>query len=225
MSDIPKYVVERSARRTIGIYVERDGSVRVRAPAAASDQRIAAIVRAKRSWVYRAQARWAALNPVQPTKEFVSGETVYFLGQPHRLDFRTDSPRGVQLVGDVFLLNREDQPQAEALLRAFYRAEGLRRLPSIVHEHASSMGLHPGTVKVLDLGHRWASCSRNGSLNFHWKAMAAPVEVLHYLAVHELAHLTHRNHSPAFWQAVEAEMPSWKRHAAWLAERGAQMTL
>ena len=49
--------------------------------------------------------------------------------------------------------------------------------------------------------------------------------MLHYLAVHELAHLTHRNHSPAFWQAVEAEMPSWKRHAAWLVERGAQMTL
>lgn len=226
MADSPvQYSVERSNRRTIGLYIERDGSVLVRAPVSATDERIAAVVKSKLKWIYRARARWNALNPLQAPKEFVSGETLYFLGQPHRLDIREGGPRGLERVGDVFVLNVEDKARAEELLKSFYRAEGLLRLPQLVQQHASTMGLQHGAVRVLELGHRWGSCSANGTLNFHWKAMAVPLEVLHYLAVHELAHLVHRDHSAAFWNLVEAEMPGWQSHARWLSEHGAQMTL
>lgn len=219
------YSVERSARRTVGLYVERDGSVLVRAPQSASDERIAAVVRAKQKWIFRAQARWAALNPQHGQREFVSGETIYFLGQPHRLDFRADARPGVRQEGHIFVLRTADKPRAESLLKDFYRAEGLVRLPDLVQQHSASMGLTPARVKVQELGHRWGSCSAAGTLNFHWRAMAVPLEVLHYLVVHELAHLTHRNHSAEFWRTVEAEMPGWQVQAKWLAERGAQMTL
>jgi predicted metal-dependent hydrolase len=226
MADSPiQYLVERSNRRTIGLYIERDGSVLVRAPTSTTDERIAAAVKSKQKWIYRAKARWTALNPLQAQKEFVSGETVYFLGQPHRLDFRPDAPPGLERIGDVFVLNVVDKARAEELLKDFYRAEGLARLPALVKQHATSMGLVPGAVRVLDLGHRWGSCSAKGTLNFHWKAMAVPLEVLHYLAVHELAHLVHRDHSGAFWTLVEAEMSGWQANARWLAEHGAQMTL
>lgn len=219
------YAVERSARRTIGLYVERDGSVLVRAPQSASDERIAAVVRAKQKWIFRAQARWAALNPQHRQREFVSGETIYFLGQPHRLDFRPDTASGVRREGEVFILRTADKPRAESLLKEFYRAEGLARLPELVQQHSASMGLTPGRVRVQELGHRWGSCSAAGTLNFHWKAMAVPLEVLHYLVVHELAHLVHRDHSAKFWRLVEAEMMGWQQHATWLAAHGAEMTL
>lgn len=220
-----QYAVERSNRRTIGLYVERDGSVLVRAPASTSEERIAAAVKSKLKWIHRAQARWAELNPQQAEKEFVSGETVYFLGQPHRLDFRHEARRGLERIGDVFILHPDEKRRAEGLLKEFYRAEGMTRLPDLVRQHASSMGLSPGPVRVLELGHRWGSCSQKGALNFHWKALAVPLEVLHYLVVHELAHVTHRDHSPQFWRTVEAEMPGWQAQAKWLAEHGAQMTL
>lgn len=197
----------------------------VRAPQSATDERIAAVVKAKLGWIYRTQARWAALNPQRATKEFVSGETVYFLGQPYRLDFRPDAKHGVERLGDVFVLRRDERGRAEELLKEFYRAEGLARLPSLVRRHAASMSLQPGAIRVQELGHRWGSCSPKGHLNFHWKALAVPVEVLHYLVVHELAHLVHRDHSPRFWKVVEAELPGWQTHAKWLAEHGAQMTL
>lgn len=220
-----QYLIHRSNRRTIGLYVERDGSVLVRAPKSATEERIAAVVNSKLRWIYRAQARWAELNPLHATKEFVSGETVYFLGQPHRLDFRADALPGVARLGDVIALNSADKGRAEELLKDFYRKEALARLPGLVRQHAASMGLKPGAVRVLELGHRWGSCSPKGNLNFHWKAIAVPVEVLHYLVVHELAHLVHRDHSARFWRVVEAEMHGWQTHATWLAEHGAQMTL
>lgn len=226
MPDLPfQYSVERTVRRTLGIYVERDGSVLVRAPQAVSDERIAAAVKAKLKWIYRTQARWYELNPHQAGKEFVSGETVYFLGQPHRLDFSPDASPGVQRLGDVFVMHSGDKSRAEELLKGFYRTEGLTRLPLLVRQRASTMGLHPGLVRVQELGHRWGSCSPKGNLNFHWKALAVPVDVLHYLVVHELAHIVYRDHSAQFWAVVEAEMPGWREHARWLAAHGAQMTL
>ncbi len=219
------YAVERTNRRTVGIYLERDGSVLVKAPQAISNERIEKVVQSKRNWVYRAQARWAALNPQPVPKEFVSGETVYFLGQPHRLDFRSDMQRSVERVGDVFALDRAKRGQAEALLKGFYRQEGLKRIPEMVAQHAKSMGVSPNQVRIQELGHRWGSCSEKGTLNFHWKALAVPVEALHYVVVHELAHLVHRDHSSKFWWLVEQELPGWQRHEQWLAEHGAQMTL
>lgn len=226
MTETPiAYVVERTARQTVGIYLERNGSILVRAPKAVSDERIAAVVKAKLPWVYRAQARWAELNPQPAPKEFVSGETVYFLGQPHRLDFRSDVERPLERVGDVFVLDRAQRGQSEALLKAFYRQEGLKRVPEMVAQHAKSMGVSPNQVRIQELGHRWGSCSEKGTLNFHWKALAIPVEALHYVVVHELAHLTHRDHSSKFWGLVERELSGWQRHEQWLAEHGAQMTL
>lgn len=220
-----QYSVERSARRTLGLYVERDGSVLVRAPLSASDASIAAAVNSKLTWIYRAQARVAEVNPRQEAKEFVSGETVYFLGQPHRLDFRGDAAPGVQRFGDILVMRSRDRCRAEELLKAFYRAEGLAKLPPLVRQHASSMGVQPGLVRVQELGHRWGSCSPKGNLNFHWKSLAVPLEVLHYLVVHELAHLVHRDHSGQFWKVIEAEMPGWQEHSNWLLARGAEMTL
>ncbi|MHA7601737.1 M48 family metallopeptidase [Alicycliphilus denitrificans] len=219
------FTVERSNRKTIGLYVERDGSVLVRAPLTEALERIKAVVDAKQKWIYRAQARWAALNPLQPGREFVSGETVYLLGQPHRLDFRAEAGRGVQKEGDLLVMRRADRAQAEELLKSYFRTEGLKKLPKLVQQHAQRMGLSPGTVRVQELGHRWGSCSAKGNLNFNWKAMAAPVEVLRYLVVHELAHLRHKNHSSQFWHVVETEMPDWARHAEWLTEHGAEMVL
>jgi predicted metal-dependent hydrolase len=225
-SDAISYAVQRSARKTIAIYVERDGSVSVRAPLAASDERVEAVVRAKQRWIYRTQARWAELNPkARPGKEFVSGETIYFLGQPHRLDFREDQEAALERAGDIFSVRRAEQPRTEVLLKGFYRQEGLRRLPGIVSAHTGSMGLKPAGLRVSELGHRWASCSADGTLNFNWKALAVPLDVLHYLVVHELAHLKERDHSTQFWRLVEAEMPGWKTHAGWLSTAGAKMTL
>lgn len=219
------YVVERSARKTLGLYVERDGSVLVRAPLSLTDERIAATVLKKQKWIFRAQARWATLNPERPGKEFVSGETIYFLGQPHRLDFQAAAKPGVHRVGDVFVLDTSDRPRAESLLKGFYRTEGLARLPLLVEQHSASMGVTPSGIRVQELGHRWGSCSASGVLNFHWKAMAVPLEVLHYLVVHELAHLMQRDHSSKFWLLVDAELPGWKSHAHWLDLHGARMSL
>lgn len=80
-------------------------------------------------------------------------------------------------------------------------------------------------ITIRDQKTRWGSCSAKGTLSFNWRLMLAPPAILDYVVVHELCHLTHMNHSPAFWQAVEAVYPDYRTARRWLKEHGAELVL
>jgi hypothetical protein len=62
-------------------------------------------------------------------------------------------------------------------------------------------------------------------LNLSWRLVLAPLEVIDYVVVHELAHLKQRNHSKAFWVEVETMMPEYRQHRRWLKENGHRLGL
>lgn len=80
-------------------------------------------------------------------------------------------------------------------------------------------------IAIRDQKTRWGSCSSKGTLSFNWRLMLAPPAVLDYVVVHELCHLTHMDHSPAFWQAVEAVCPDYRDLRKWLKEHGSELVL
>ena len=82
------------------------------------------------------------------------------------------------------------------------------------------MGVEPAPyVEVLDLGYRWGSCSTDGTLNFHWRVMQLPPQVIDYVVVHELTHLKVPDHSPKFWGEVKRVMPDFEVHRRWLRDK------
>ena len=217
--------VVRSGRRSTAIYIERDGSVLVRAPLALDDAKLSKLVEKKLPWIYRNRALWNELNRDTPKREFVSGETFYVEGQPCILDVLEDTEQPLELTGNRLVLRKSARPKANDLMRAFYRQRGYERLPGLIDRYARLMGVNPGRLRVWELMNRWASCSSAGNLNFHWRAMALPLDILEYLVVHELAHLTHRNHTKDFWLTVEKVFPKWKQAADWLRVYGARRSL
>jgi predicted metal-dependent hydrolase len=68
----------------------------------------------------------------------------------------------------------------------------------------------------------WGSCSVAGNLNLNVRLLLAPLEVLDYVIVHELAHLKQHDHSRAYWRLVERAMPDYRRHVDWLRIHGAE---
>lgn len=80
-------------------------------------------------------------------------------------------------------------------------------------------------ITIRDQKTRWGSCSANGTLSFNWRLMLAPPAVLDYVVVHELCHLTHMNHSKAFWALVESACPEYRTHRKWLKEHGQTLVL
>ncbi|MCM1145647.1 MAG: M48 family metallopeptidase [Blautia sp.] len=94
----------------------------------------------------------------------------------------------------------------------------------VAYYHAKTGGSYQ-RITIRDQKTRWGSCSSKGTLSFNWRLMLAPPSILDYVVVHELCHLTHMNHSAAFWQAVEAIYPDYRIARKWLKEHGNELTL
>jgi predicted metal-dependent hydrolase len=77
----------------------------------------------------------------------------------------------------------------------------------------------------MDLGYRWASCSKHGRLNFHWRAILLPPELVEYLVLHELCHLIEHNHTPRFWSLVSRADRDCEQKERWRRENGGRFNL
>ncbi len=86
--------------------------------------------------------------------------------------------------------------------------------------YAQKMGIIYGKITIRDQKTRWGSCSAKGNLNYNWRLILAPEEVLDYVVVHELAHRREMNHSDRFWSLVEEVLPDYKRRRSWLKKNG-----
>ncbi|MCE7860862.1 MAG: M48 family peptidase [Chloroflexi bacterium CFX2] len=94
-----------------------------------------------------------------------------------------------------------------------------------VNHFSALHGFFPRRVRVNSAKTRWGSCAADGTINFTWRLVMAPPEVIDYVVLHELAHLKIKNHSPRFWKLVESLCPDFKRLRKWLRENGEKLNL
>ena len=113
----------------------------------------------------------------------------------------------------------EQNPALEARYRELARAVIGQRVPYF----AAKMGVTYGRISIRDQKTRWGSCSGRGNLNFNWKLVLMPPEVLDYVVVHELAHRKQMNHSPLFWAEVGRVLPDYESRRRWLKEHGKEV--
>lgn len=108
------------------------------------------------------------------------------------------------------------RPEPTAAELEKWRRQAKALLPGRVAYFAARMGVVPAAVKVNAARRRWGSCSAAGNLNFSCRLMAYPPEVIDCVVVHELAHLRHRDHGPAFYAFVRQTMPDYDARSALL---------
>ena len=114
--------------------------------------------------------------------------------------------------------------QARIHLDAAQEKELRERAKSVLAQRtayfARQVGVTYGRITVRDQKTRWGSCSQTGNLNFNFRLILAPLEVLDYVVVHELCHRRQMNHSAQFWQEVAQVLPDYRERKAWLTENG-----
>jgi len=167
-------------------------------------------------WILR---RWAALPQPVP---FAPGVRLPIHGLEHEICHRRAARRGVwQEDGRICVSGPlEFLPRR---VEAFCRAEAGSLLRRAVRDKAAELGRRPGRVSLRESRSRWGSCSPKGDLSFCWRLVFAPPEVLDYVAAHEVAHLVHMNHSPAFWRLCADLVDDVQRPRRWLARNGASL--
>lgn len=213
----------RSNRRTVALILERDGSLTVRAPKRAAMRDIQNFVHEKADWIERSREKLKAIVTV-PKKEFADGETFPFLGRDYELRLIPHQRQTLHF-DSGFTLKASARPRGEAVFTQWYRSQALTIFTERVTYYATLHGFSPKQVKVNSAKTRWGSCSTNGTINFTWRLVMAPIDVIDYVVIHELVHLRVKDHSQRFWQAVERLCPKYKAHRIWLRDHGEKLTL
>jgi predicted metal-dependent hydrolase len=124
-----------------------------------------------------------------------------------------------------FYLSRSAQARAEPVFIRWYKARALEFISERAALHAARFGLVHQGIRITSARTRWGSCSPEGRLNFTWRLILAPPEVVDYVVLHELAHLKVKNHSKRFWNKLQSMMPDYKSHVAWLRQNGHGLSL
>jgi predicted metal-dependent hydrolase len=213
----------RSKRHTIAILVHRDGKVIVRAPLKAPETLIRAFIESKSGWIEQKKAE-AAQHVALPVKKYTGGEKFLYLGREIPLRV-VDGQKTALTFRDEFSLSKTALPGAQALFEKWYKARARTVLTERVTHYAQQFGLRYEKIRISSARTCWGSCSSRGTLSFTWRLVMAPLEVVDYVVIHELAHLKVKNHSPVFWAEVARMQPDFKRRRAWLKKNGQFLTL
>lgn len=216
------YTIQRSAkRRKLTITVERDCSVVVHAPEGTSDEKIRQVVESKRQWIYEKTGHPQKYKdlPHAPGKELVSGESALYLGRQYRIEMVKTGLTEIQFAHRFLIPATQREKRAEAL-REWYISKAKEKIIPRVKHHAHELGVNFADVKIVDNRYRWGSCTLNNNVNFNWRLIKAPMFVIDYIIVHELAHFIEPNHTPKLWNIVRAQSPTMEKAKVWLKENG-----
>ena len=228
------YEVRRSKRRRKTVQITVGGSgVRVAAPMAMPDSELQAIVRKRAPWIL-SHASGEEMLKAAP-KRFVSGETLPYLGRNVRLivesadmklpEVRFDHWR-FQVTVPQTLNGDERYELIRRAIVGWYRTRAAERLTNVVELWWPRLRRgHMPQILVRDQRQRWGSCAPDGTLRFNWRLVMLPPALIEYVVVHELAHLTHRNHSTDFWGLVSTVMPDAQQRRQDLREAGRVLPL
>lgn len=124
----------------------------------------------------------------------------------------------------IMYLTQAEAKRLEALEKRYRSAARTRFEQRCAHYRPLTGGSY-SSITVRDQKTRWGSCSSRGTLSFNYRLIFAPPEILDYVVVHELCHLTHMNHSKDFWNKVGSVMPDYKIRRNWLKEHGRELSL
>ena len=188
----------RGARRLRLRYDEARGVLKLTCPVRTSRRAALAWALDQRDWIDTQLARSL------PGEPFAPDSIIPIEGRDTRLVWARSAPRTPQLEADEL---RCGGPEAgfERRVAAFLKRHAIETMSSEAADFAAAAGIAVAGVSTGDAATRWGSCTSEGRIRLSWRLILAPPEVRRYVVAHEVAHLVHLNHGPAF-KALEARL-------------------
>jgi len=204
-------------RKTLGIAVNPDLCVIVKAPLNAELSKIYKKVEHRALWILKQQKFFQDFHPLTPPRKYISGETHLYLGKQYRLKVIENEKEDVRLIRgyvQVYTKNRDNSTKIKSILVNWYRKHAAVKLEQYVKESIQLFRKHEITepeILLRSMGKRWGSCTKAGKLILNPELIKAPKRCIEYVIIHELCHLIHPNHNKEFIEMKTQMMPDWEK--------------
>lgn len=210
------YELIRQDRKSLSLTVTPDLSIFVKSPHLVDDQRVELFLKRKWFWLEKQLSFFGKYQRKLYKKEYVSGESFYYLGRQYQLIVQKGNIDKVSLMNGKLMVTTtgklRDGKYTKKLLERWYR----ERMENIFTERLSIVlkrfryNFIP-ELKVKAMDKRWGSALSSKKIILNPKLIQASKECIDYVLIHELCHFTHRQHSMNFWKLMDKKFPNWQK--------------
>ncbi len=117
-------------------------------------------------------------------------------------------------------MNRKCTGKGKDIFINWYKIHAEKIIRERIAQYQSRFSEQVNVIRVLDLKFRWGSCTITHRLNFHWKVILTPLQIVDYIVIHEMTHMVEKNHTPKFWRTISHILPDYMERKAWLDKKG-----
>lgn len=212
--DSINYSLIKSSRKSIGIIVNTDGSVVVRAPQRATKKEIDDVINKRIDWILKHQKKFEQLGPAYSKWEFVDGEKHLFLGKEYIMRVTVGAFNNVTINGEFIDIECKNESMVKPLMEQWYRQKANKLIPQIitpiVDKFNSLYDVSPNKISLKNMKSRWGSCSSKANISMNIKLIKSTESCIEYVMAHELCHLLQMNHSKNYYSLLTEFMPDWR---------------
>lgn len=212
MSDIPEFTLIRSKRRTIALHIQPDTTLLVKAPLTLSKHEIEQFVAQQHKWIVKRRTLLTKSISQREDNQYPFLGQILTLTYGNYTDISIDEKR---LLFPISLLFRKEKE-----LNAWYIQQAKKIITEQAKKYAQEMKTTFSSITFSDTKSQWGRCTRDNRLQFNWRLVMAPLLVINYVIIHELAHTLVKDHSQIFWMKVRKIQPSYRQQIKWLKENG-----
>ena len=219
----------RSKRKSIALQINRYGELIVKAPLTLSERKIFDFIDKYKDWIIEKRNEVLITRSTIKKYFFSEGEEFLFLGKIFKLKVIPDGnslkrKNSVKLLNEHLIIPELQINKTRKLIEDFYRKEAKRilteRVKYYIEKYSEIFGekLNYSKIKITRGRSTIASCSAKNNLNFSWKLIQSPIEIIDYVVVHEIVHIKDKHHRKSFWQKVYRLKPDYRENLKWLKE-------
>ncbi len=217
-TSVIRYSVNRADRKTLAIEVHPDLSIKVIAPLKTTLPAIEEKILHRALWIRKQQYYFEQFLPRTPKREYVSGESHYYLGRKYLLRVRKSAEDTVKIKGGelvVTMQNPLDTMQVKKLLTQWYHHQAVKKFESalsnaLITHFKNKVAERPQLI-IRKMSRRWGSYISHGKITLNPEIIKAPSRCIDYVVIHELCHMVHYNHSTSFYHLQDTLMPDWPK--------------
>lgn len=197
----------------IGVYPP-NGRVRVATPLKTTDEKIKHIVLTKMDWIKKQQRKFKEQER-ETKREYVSGESHYFMGKRYRLVvIQTQDKPHVEIIRKT-RINMYVKPHAsvenkQKILEDYYRQELKNQIPNLLTKWEKRTGITVKEARIKKMKTKWGSCNpKDKRIWLNLELAKKPQHCIEYIIVHEMVHIIEKNHTEKFKSLLNTFMPNW----------------
>lgn len=208
------FLLEYSNRKSLGITVNPDLNVLVKAPIDTSIEKVKEKLRKKAPWIIKQQSFFLSFHPKTPERKFVGGETHLYMGRQYRLKLLVNEVESVKLKGKFIEVTTPDKTKTKQLVKEWYLRNAKVKLHLIAQPLIEKFKKHkvePSSLVLREMPTRWGSCTAKGKIILNPELIKAPRGCIEYVVIHELCHLIHHDHTQRFIDLQTREMKDWEK--------------